>query len=583
MDTIIDHVTNLVKTALILSELDDVLDTIEDVKPTKNPKNGDLQSNHAFKIAKIKGLNPRDVAEKVKRNFPRNSALVSVEVAGPGFINFKLSDGWLEKQCKKQLKDRNTGIPQIKKGNMTLIDYCSPNIAKQMHIGHMRSTIIGDTLHRMYDAAGSRVIGFNHIGDWGTPMGKLLVAWKRELDEDNFEVDPVGELERLYLWFGENKTSELLDLARKETVKLQKGKKYNTLLWKMFKELSLREVSRICERLGIEGVFKHMGESEYHHMLPTTVQELRSLGLATESDGSIVISFGSDNQDKMLNDTALLIQKKDGAYLYGTTDIAACIKRMWGYDAQEIIYVTDNRQNLHFKQVFTVTKAYKEQQNLKRLIDAELKHLGFGLLKMPEGVMATRQGNTIKLFDLMDEAVRRARAIVDEKSPHLPESERKKIAERVGISALRYSDLKQNPQSDVLFDWDKMLSFEGNTATFLLYAYARAWGILRKSENREYFDPSYLQITNDAERKLMLLILKFPIVFEQSLNSLRPNLICDYLFELASEFNSFYASVPVLSAKIESHKQARLSLVHAVTQVLAKGFRLLGLNATGKM
>ena len=582
MKTITAELTDMVVENLASLGILNVLKRIEEVQICKNPKFGDFQSNHAFQIGKIQRTNPRQVAETVKEAFGDNAAFSEVSVAGPGFLNFRLSNDWLVGKVKDLTKDEHRGIPQVD-GKTMVIDFSSPNVAKRMHIGHMRSTIIGHTIDQMYRAAGYRVIADNHIGDWGTQFGKLMVSWREDMNPSAFEADPIGELERLYVRFGQLETPERLEMAKQETVKLQQGDEENLTLWKHFIEVSLKEFDSVYQRLGIQ-FDEVLGESFYNDELPGVVESLLEYGIAKDSDGAVIIPFAKGLKPKMLSETALVIQKKDGAYLYGTTDLATCEYRLKTWNPDEIVYVTDLRQQLHFQQVFRAWNDWRAKRGVSEegLALPKMTHVWFGMLKLPEGAMSTRAGNVIRLVDLLDEAVQRAKAVVDEKSGFLSEEERAEIAEAVGVSSIRYADLSQNPQTDVTFEWNKILSLEGNTAPFLMYSYARAKSIQRKGG---VSDPSVdaLQITDGVERDLALLILQFPIQVQASMSSHRPNILCEYLYALASSFNRFYFSNPVLTASDPEVKASRLAMVEAMLRVMEKGFNILGIRSLERM
>ena len=582
MKTITAELTDMVMAQLQDLGIDGVLKKVEEVQICKNPKFGDFQSNHAFQIGKIQRTNPRQVAESVKEAFGEQPAFSEISVAGPGFLNFRLSNEWLVAKLQAMTNDEHRGIPQVS-DKTVVIDFSSPNVAKRMHIGHMRSTIIGHTIDQMYRAAGWKVIADNHIGDWGTQFGKLMVSWREDMNPEAFAADPIGELERLYVRFGQLETPERLELAKQETVKLQQGDEENRRLWKHFIDVSLKEFNSVYDRLGI-AFDVVLGESFYNDALPDVVSSLQEHGISTDSDGAVIVAFEKGSKPKMLSETALVIQKQDGAYLYGTTDLATCEYRLNTWNPDEVVYVTDMRQQLHFQQVFKTWQDWRLNRGATEedLQSPQLTHVWFGMLKLPEGAMSTRAGNVIRLVDLLDEAVQRARAVVDEKSSFLPEEQRAAIAEAVGVSSIRYADLSQNPQTDVTFEWDKLLSLEGNTAPFLMYSYARAKSILRKGgvENPTVAD---LQILDDVERDLALLMLQFPIQVQAAMSSHRPNILCEYLYALASSFNRFYFSNPVLTASDESVKKSRLSMVEAMLRVMEKGFSILGIRALDRM
>lgn len=581
LPTVNEVLTKLVEQALIKESLRNDLSALELVVPTKNQKFGDFQSNHAFRIGRARKINPRQMAEQVRAALPSHPAVDKVDVAGPGFLNFYLSDEWLAERLIDQCQDPHIGIPQLGEGKTVVIDYSSPNVAKRMHIGHMRSTIIGNAIDRIYRGMGWNVVADNHIGDWGTQFGKLIIAWREDSNQANFKKDPIGELERLYVAFGQNETPERTALAREETARLQAGHVQNLELWKQFIDVSLHEFNRVYERLGIRFDVV-LGESAYNDSLQSLVEGLLKGTIARESEGAIVVSFPEDIQPRMLSNSTMVIRKKDGAFLYGTTDLATLDHRLNTWAPTQVIYVTDNRQQLHFQQVFHTWRAWCHYRGIPQTDLPELVHVYFGMLKMPEGAMSTRKGNVIRLIDLLNEAVKRARAVVDNKSPELSEEERNHIAEAVGMGAIRYADLSKNPQSDVHFTWDKILSLEGNTAPFLMYGYARARGIQRKGK---VLHPTVenLSIHTREERELVLHLLKFPTYVMQSQKQCKPNLLCDYLYETANTFNRFYNSNSVLRAESEEIMRSRLSLVEATLRVLKCGLSLLGIPSLNRM
>lgn len=571
--TIPELLHNLVAEAAERAGLDNGLVKPELAQPTHNPKFGDYQSNHAFRLGRAMGANPRAVAETIQGALADHEAVVSTSVAGPGFINFTLSNRFLASKLVSQVEDDNGAIGQSGAGQTVVIDYSSPNIAKRMHVGHMRSTIIGNTLDRMHRAQGWTVIADNHVGDWGTQFGKLIVAWNRWLDKAAFEADAIGELERLYVKFG-NEADEAMGVeARAETAKLQAGDEENYALWATFIEASMVEFDRVYDRLGVSFDVV-LGESFYNPVLPDVVSSLQEKGIAVRSQGAVVVSWPEDGP-KGLADTVLVIQKQDGAFLYGTTDLATLAHRKRTWNPARVIYVTDMRQQLHFRQVFDAWTRWTPDHEM------ELIHTWFGMLVLPEGAMSTRKGNVIRLMDLVDEAARRARAVVDQKSPELSEEERAHVAESVGRSAIRYADLSQNPQSNVTFTWDKVLSLEGNTAPYLMYSYARCRSIQRKGEVTPSVDA--LEAVGPFERALVIQLLRFGDVVASATNVYRPNLLCDYLYETANVFNRLYREERVLGAANDTDRNRRLSLVEATARVLTRGFDLLGIEPLERM
>ncbi len=563
--------TDLVRQALARL-LEGEVPAFEPVVATQDERHGDYQSNAAFRLGRRFRAAPRQVAERIAAALPDHPAVARVEVAGPGFLNFTLSDDWLAGHLAALADDPHLGIRQ--REGTVVIDYSSPNVAKRMHVGHLRSTVIGNALDRMHRAAGYRVIADNHIGDWGTQFGKLIVAWRRWADPEVFERDPIAELQRLYVRFGIEAETErsLEDEARAATAALQAGDPECRALWKRFLEASLQEFEAIYRRLGVSFDVT-LGESHYHDMLAGLVEDLLARGIAEESQGAVIIRFGPED-GKGLEDSPMLIRKADGAFLYATTDLATVRYRLDRWHPDRILYVTDSRQQLHFRQLFAACRKLGWDE-------AELIHVWFGTLVTPTGAMSTRQGNVINLRDLLDEAVRRARALVDEKSPHLPDEERAEVAEALGIGAVRYADLSQNPQSKVVFEWDRMLAMDGNTAPYLVYSHARCRSLQRKG-GVERPTVEGLAIGHPLERQLALHLVRYPEVFEAALASQRPNLVAEHLFGLANRFNRFYYELPVLKAE-EPVRTARLALVEASRRVLSAGLDLLGIRALDRM
>jgi arginyl-tRNA synthetase len=578
--TVPDVLTALVVQAAEVAGYAGVLEDVEPAVPTANPRFGDYQSNHAFRIGRARRTNPRAVAMEVFAKLPAHPAVRKAEVAGPGYINFHLDEAWIAQQLTAQVSDQHAGIAQTGAGKTMVIDYSSPNIAKRMHIGHMRSTIIGNTLLRLHQAAGWSTIADNHIGDWGTPIGKLIVAWNGWRDDERLQQDPIGELERLYVSFGDRAKSEpsLIEQARAETAKLQAGDPENRALWARFMEISRQERDAIYERIGATFDVT-LGESFYNDVLSTIISDLKSSGVAEDSDGAVVVRFPADADPKMLRETTLVIQKQDGAALYGTTDVATLEHRMAEWNPDLILYVTDDRQRLHFQQFFYAWNQWRVARGESDRSRPALVHTYFGTLKLSGMTASSRKGNIIRLSDLLDEAEAKARGIVDAASPSLSEAERASIARAVGTSAIRYFDLSQKPQSDVNFTWEKALSMQGNAAPFMMYAYARICGIQRKSGLKE---PAVEGIVfrAAAERALGVKLLQFPGTIQAALDGQRPNLLCKYLFETAGTLNSFYAACRVLG---DADQESRLALIEATARVLGKGLELLGIRTLDRM
>lgn len=546
---------------------------LETCVATKDAAHGDYQSNYAFRIGKSLGQNPREVASKVAAALPDHPAVAGAEVAGPGFINFRLNEAWIASELVERASSERFGTPQVGAGKTMVIDYSSPNIAKRMHIAHLRSTVIGNAIHRLYAYLGWTVIADNHIGDWGTPFGKLIVAWRGWRDDAAYEADALGELQRLYQSF-KGKSEEdpsLEDAARAETAKLQAGDPENMALWEQFVEVSLREFNRIYDRLGVSFDVVH-GESYYREELPELVEELKQAGLAVDDDGAVVVPFPEGSG---LEKSPMLVQKRDGAALYATTDMATVRDRVRQWSPDRIIYVTDLRQKLHFRQLFEASKRWG-------YTDPDYVHVPFGILRFPGGALASsRTGDVIRLADVLDTSVERARALVDGKSDQLSEATRAEVAEAVGVAAVRYFDLSQNPQSDITFDWDRSLALDGNTAPYLMYAYARCRSILRRAED---FSPNAILLQEPAERQLGMMALRTPEVIQLAADTHRPNLLCDHMYSLTQSFSRFWEQCRVWS---DSHgmdvTHSRLTLTWVVACALEQGFEILGIQKVERL
>ena len=537
-----------------------------------NEKFGDFQTNFAMMNSKIIGGNPRKIAEEIVNEIGTcNHLIEKLEIAGPGFINIFLKDEYLGEYVSKMTTEKFEYTELNTKGDV-IIDYSSPNIAKRMHIGHLRSTIIGDAVKRLYNFLGYHTVADNHIGDWGTQFGKLIVGYHNWLDKEAYEKNPIEELERVYVEFTKQSEEhpELEDIAREELKKLQDGDEENYKLWQEFIKVSLQEYNKLYTRMGIH-FDTYYGESFYHPIMPSVVEELVEKGLAVEDQGAKVVFF--DEKDNL---HPCIVQKKDGAFLYSTSDIATIKFRRENYDVNKIIYLTDERQQDHFKQFFKITEMLGW--------DIEKVHIWFGIMRFADGVFSTRKGNVIRLEQLLDEGKKRALEIIEEKNPNLSAEEKDNIAEVVGVGAIKYADLSQNRQSPIIFEWDKILSFEGNTAPYLQYSYARIQSILRKAEEigkplNEKFD---MKISEKAERNLATYLTLFPTMALRAGEAYKPNLLTDYLFELAKKFNTFYNSCPILNQE-DDVLFSRLVLIDRVAKTLKTGLDLLGINTVNRM
>ena len=536
---------------------------------------GDFQTNFAMMNSKAIGKNPREIATTLVENFKENDLIEKLEIAGPGFINIHLKNNFLNNEMKK-IDNEKYDFSFLNVDETVIVDYSSPNIAKRMHIGHLRSTIIGDAIKRILDFIGFKTISDNHIGDWGTQFGKLIVAYNKWLDKEAYEADPIGELERIYVLFSDEakKDPTLEDVARNELRKLQMGDEQNNKLWKEFIEISLKEYNKVYDRLGVK--FDHyFGESFYNDMMPDVLEELKKKNIAKEDQGALVVFF---EEDKL---PPALVQKKDGSFLYATSDLATIKFRKNELNVDKAVYVTDERQQNHFKQVFEISEMLGAPYNYEK------SHVYFGIMRFGDGmIFSSRSGNIIRLVDLLDEAKKQVKSVIDEKNPNIPEDEKEKIAEIVGTGAIKYFDLSQNRTSDILFTWDKVLSFEGNTGPYLQYTYARIQSILRKLKEENISvenNDIILDDMFDIERELAVALLRFPQTVVKSYETYRPNIIADYLFDTAKLFNNFYNSKSILKETDKKVMDARILLAEKTASILKQGLNLLGIETVNRM
>lgn len=542
-----------------------------EVSVATNEKFGDFQTNFAMMNSKIIGKNPRVIAQEVLDNLEENNVIEKLEIAGPGFINIFLKSEYLGELLKKSRTEEYDFSFLNREGDV-IIDYSSPNIAKRMHIGHLRSTIIGDSIRRIYKYLGYHIVADNHIGDWGTQFGKLIIGYRRWLNKEAYKENPIEELERVYVEFSKLSESnpELEEEARLELKKLQDGDAENFALWKEFIKVSLDEYDKLYKRLGVH-FDTYYGESFYHPIMQGVVEELVEKKLAVEDDGAKVVFFPEED-----NLFPCIVQKKDGAFLYSTSDIATIKFRRETYNINKLIYLTDERQQDHFKQFFRITDMLGW--------NVEKHHIWFGIMRFADGVFSTRKGNVIRLEQLLDEGKKRAYEIVQEKNPSLSEEEKDKIAEIVGVGAIKYADLSQNRQSPIIFEWDKILTFEGNTAPYLQYSYARIQSILRKaeSEGKNVDYSKEIKIEDKLERALADHITAFPMAVLKASETFKPNIIADYLFELSKKFNSFYNSCPILNQEDEI-LYSRALIAKITGETIKDGLSLLGIKTLERM
>ena len=545
-----------------------------DIQNSTKKEFGDFQTNFAMMSSKLIGKNPREIANTIIENFEKNDIIEKLEVAGPGFINIFLKNSFLNEEIKK-LENEKYDFSFLNIDKTVIIDYSSPNIAKRMHIGHLRSTIIGDSIKRILNFLGFKTLADNHIGDWGTQFGKLIVAYKNWLDKKAYEEDPIGELERIYVLFSDKakKDPTLEDEAREELKKLQLGNEDNQKLWKEFIDISLKEYNKVYERLDVNFDY-YYGESFYNDMMPSVLEELKKKNIAREDQGALVVFFEDDKLPPAI------VQKKDGSFLYTTSDLATMKFRKNELKVDEAVYLTDDRQQNHFKQVFEIGKMLGEPYDYKKT------HIVFGIMRFGDQIFSSRSGNTIRLVDLLDEAKKQVKKVIDEKNPNIPEKEKEKIAETIGSGAIKYFDLSQNRTSDITFTWEKVLNFEGNTGPYLQYTYVRIMSIFRKLEE-ENINVENTDIVLDEmagiERELASELLKFPQAIVKSYENFRPNIIADYLFDTAKLFNSFYNSSSILKEEDKQVMDARILLAKKAAFVLKEGLELLGIKTVNRM
>ena len=545
------------------------------VRATNDPKFGDYQANGCMALAKSLKVNPRVLASQVADAVDLEPLAGPPEIAGPGFLNVRLHDAWMARSLADLLGAGFPGIVPPAQPRTVVIDFSSPNVAKPMHVGHIRSTVIGNSLARIFKALGHHVIRDNHLGDWGSQFGMILWGWKNARDEAAFATDPVAELARLYRLAQDrikagDRSVEVA--ARAETAKLHAGDAENRALWNQFMPHCLQALRKIYDRLGVRFDVE-LGESFYDSMLASVVEDVSARGIAEESEGAIVV-FTAETP------APFIIRKRDGAFNYGTTDLATIKYRAETWNPQQILYVVDHRQGDYFRQLFAVARRWGYDQ-------VDLEHVAFGtILGADRRPFKTREGDAVGLESLLDEAVSEARKVVDANSPDLDQEARARVAEVVGLGAIKYADLSQNRLSDYVFEWQKMLAMNGNTATYLQYAYARIQSIFSKGEidpRTLRNQPPELVLNHPAERGLGVRILRLPEVLELAAAELKPNILTDYLFDLANAFSTFFEECPVLKAESASRRDSRLAICDLTAQTLKFGLELLGIEVIDRM
>lgn len=631
-----------------------VRELLDMIRPAQDAKFGDYQANFAMSLGKQLGKPPREVAQQIASQTKLDDLCEQVEVAGPGFINLRLKDSWLEAQLGRAIADERLGVEPVAQPRTYVVDYSSPNVAKPMHVGHIRSTVIGDALYHTLAFLGHKVISDNHLGDWGTQFGMIIYGYKHFGDRQAYEKSPVAELSRIYrlvhklIGYHESQRAlparaqqvaetqaeltrlrtltftdkaeqkkhdklvaklpekikaaqeelsalqskineiesspELLALAKQhgqietavleETAKLHSGDAENLRLWHEFLPACRDEIQRIYKRLDVR--FDHeLGESFYHDQLAAVVADFEQRGLAKESQGAMCVFLEGQ-------DAPMIIRKKDGAFLYSTTDLATIKYRMQHWHPDAILYVVDHRQGEHFDKLFAAARLWGYQ-------DIELQHISFGTILGDDGKpYKTRSGDTVGLEGLLDEAVARALKIVSEndRDQQLSPEERQQIAEIVGIGALKYADLSQNRTSDYTFSYDKMLATTGDTATYMQYSYARVRSIFRKAETTAEAvraQIAQLRLQHPDERALALALLQFGDTLHEVVADYRPNLLTHYLFELSKKYQSFYQNCPVLKAETADSRTTRLLLCDLMARTVQQGLSLLGIKTAEKM
>jgi arginyl-tRNA synthetase len=543
-----------------------------ELTPASDARFGDYQTNAALLLGKQRGENPRKVAEKILGQIDVGDLCEPPTVAGAGFINFTLRAEAVAEKAAQLLQDERLGVTKTASPRRIVIDFGSPNVAKPMHVGHIRSTVLGDALARIAQFFGHEVIRDNHIGDWGTQFGMVIYGWKNLLDRQSLKRDPIAELVRIYKETNERSTKDpsVREACRQELVKIQSGDAENLSIWKQCVDLSMGDFERAYELLDIHYDIQR-GESFYNDRLPGVVERLLKSGIAEISEGAVCVFFRDIPE---LADKPCIIRKRDGGYNYATTDVATIDYRINDLKANTIWIVTGAPQILHFKQIFEIARreGYK----------ADFRHITHGsILGENRKLMKTRSGENVPLRDLLDEACGRARKIVEEKNPDLSDAEKIDIAQKIGIGAIKYADLSQYRMTDYVFSWDKMLSLQGNTAPYLQNAYVRIRSIFRKAgETQTKIDQ--LVLAEAAEINLAKRLCQFAEVVPQVLNDFRPNILANYLFELANSFHTFYEACPVLKSE-EPTRGSRLALCDLSGRVLQRGLDLLGIKVPEKM
>ena len=567
-----------IKQAMIAAGADESCDPL--VRQSGKAQFGDYQANGIMAAAKKLGTNPREFAQKVLQQADLSDIAEKLDIAGPGFINIFLNSAWLAKQASNAVLSENLGIQSAQKQTV-VVDYSSPNVAKEMHVGHLRSTIIGDAVVRTLEFLGHHVIRANHVGDWGTQFGMLIAYLEKMQNEQAGEM----ELQDLEAFYREAKKhydedQAFAEKARHYVVKLQSGDEYCRAMWKRLVDITMQQNQRNYDRLNVTLTEQDvMGESLYNPMLPGIVEDLKKQGLAVEDNGAFVV-YLDEFKNKEGDAMGVIVQKKDGGFLYTTTDIAAAKYRYETLKANRALVFSDTRQSQHMQQAWLITRKAGYVPD-----SFSLEHKNFGMMLGKDGKpFKTRTGGTVKLADLLDEAIERATLLINEKNNNLSDAEKAAVIEAVAIGAVKYADLSKNRTTDYVFDWDNMLSFEGNTAPYMQYAYTRIRSIFNKADvEPSILSTAPLMLVDEKERALVIKLLQFEEAVQTVGKEGTPHVLCAYLYELAGVFSSFYEHCPILNAEDEAVKLSRLKLALLTEKTLKQGLDLLGIKTVEKM
>ncbi|HCS4107504.1 TPA: arginine--tRNA ligase [Salmonella enterica] len=541
---------------------------------------GDYQANGMMAVAKKLGMAPRQLAEQVLTHLDLSGIASKVEIAGPGFINIFLEPAFLAEQVQQALASERLGVSQPTRQTI-VVDYSAPNVAKEMHVGHLRSTIIGDAAVRTLEFLGHHVIRANHVGDWGTQFG-MLIAWLEKQQQENAGDMALADLEGFYRDAKKHYDEDeaFAERARNYVVKLQSGDTYFREMWRKLVDITMTQNQITYDRLNVTLTRDDvMGESLYNPMLPGIVADLKAKGLAVESEGATVV-FLDEFKNKEGDPMGVIIQKKDGGYLYTTTDIACAKYRYETLHADRVLYYIDSRQHQHLMQAWTIVRKAGYVPD-----SVPLEHHMFGMMLGKDGKpFKTRAGGTVKLADLLDEALERARRLVAEKNPDMSADEQEKLANAVGIGAVKYADLSKNRTTDYIFDWDNMLAFEGNTAPYMQYAYTRVLSVFRKADiDEQALASAPVIISEDREAQLAARLLQFEETLTVVAREGTPHVMCAYLYDVAGLFSGFYEHCPILSAENDAVRNSRLKLAQLTAKTLKLGLDTLGIETVERM